>query len=62
MNQNSGMNRGPGSSYNNMNYNQQTTAAIAKELLDTGISLLFLPFIKDGLQTSGTKDARFFFC
>ena len=51
MNQNSGMNRGPGSSYNNMNYNQQTTAAIAKELLDTGISSLFLPFIKDGLQT-----------
>ena len=37
MNQMSGMNRGPGSSYNNMNYNQQTTAAIAKELLDTGM-------------------------
>ena len=36
-NQISGMNRGPGSSYNSMNYNQQTTAAIAKELLDTGM-------------------------
>ena len=50
MNQNSGMNRGPGSSYNNMNYNQQTTAAIAKELLDTGISSLFLPLLKMGFK------------
>ena len=32
----SGMNRGPGSGYGNMSYSQQTTAAIAKELLDTG--------------------------
>ena len=60
MNQNSGMNRGPGSSYNSMNYNQQTTAAIAKELLDTGIPSLFLYFF--GKTVFKRVEQRIFLC